>query len=133
MMLIKISFLTFRDCEDTLELTKFGDLCTMGFFDNIKKAGQAAQAAQDGLDDNVDRSGPEWEPIEGITIEKYAEISAAMQKDGIMGVDAVNAHAEKLGVPPGKWNEVQLGWTNRMQTNANVRNRYGMLYSAALN
>ena len=31
----------------------------------------------------------------------------------------------------GKWNVVQLGWTQRMQTSRPVMNRYGTLYSQA--
>ena len=44
-------------------------------------------------------SGPEWEPIEGITLDQCAEISGKMAKSGVMGPDAVNAFAEQHGVP----------------------------------
>lgn len=115
----------------------------MGLFDSIKQmlgmkdtmmqakavADHHAAAAQQGLGENVDMSGPQWQPIEGITLDKHAEIMGKLAKEGVMGVEAVNQFAEQHGVPPGKWNEVQQGWTARMSQNTDVRNRFGVLYN----
>ena len=117
----------------------------MGFLDSIKALfGMPAQAAeasrvaqqqvaevQQGLG-AVDMSQPQWEPIEGITLDQYAEISGKMAKAGVMGPEAVNSFVEGMGVPEGKWQIVQNGWTQRMSTNRDVMNRYGMLYSQAM-
>jgi hypothetical protein len=115
----------------------------MGMFDSMKdmmnmaKAApgmaQAAQAQaaqhQQGLDPNVDMSGPQWEAIEGVTLDQYAEIAGKMAKQGVMGPEAVGTFAEQHGVPAGKWQAVQNGWTQRMGQHVDVRNRFGMLYS----
>ena len=108
----------------------------MGFFSSRKKKGSSAsetvdeappvQASPVEQQSDVD---PMWEPIQGITVEKYAEITAALSKANIMGIENVAAFAENLGVPPGSWQEVQTGWVRRMSANETVRLKYGSLYS----
>ena len=72
---------------------------------------------------------PIWAPIEGITLEKYAWLTAQMVKLNLPGIEAVTAWVESQGVVPGTWPTVQQGWTGRMGQNMDVRTRYGMLYS----
>lgn len=123
----------------------------MGFFDGFKQLFGMAKAApqmvadaqkmgamyaaqaQAGLGPNVDTSGPQWAPIEGVTLDRYAEIAGKMGKSGVMGPEAVNAFAESHGVPTGQWQVVQNGWTQRMSQHTDVRNRFGTLYSQAMN
>lgn len=114
----------------------------MGLFDGIKNmfgmvknaqnlAAEAQQQAahyQQGLGPDVDMSGPQWEPIQGVTLDQYAEISGKLAKNGVMGPEAVGAFAEQHGVPAGQWQAVQNGWTQRMSQHVDVRNRFGMLY-----
>jgi hypothetical protein len=114
----------------------------MGFFKTIKNAnrmaaqgmkmkehyeGQAAAANQP-----VDLNDPKWAPIHGVDVDKYAEISAGLQKHSVAGPENVAKFAEEQGVPEGKWQEVQVGWTQRMQQHEPVRLRYGNLYSKFL-
>jgi hypothetical protein len=118
----------------------------MGFFDQIKQLfgmvkaapemvnqaeGMGAhyqQQAQAGLGE-IDLSQPQWESIEGVTLDKYAEISGRLQKEAVAGVEEVNAFAEKHGVPAGKWQPIQIGWTKRMGQHMDVRNRFGHIMS----
>ncbi len=72
---------------------------------------------------------PIWAPIEGITLEKYAWLTAQMVRLNLPGIEAVSAWVESQGVAPGTWTSVQTGWTNRMGQSMDVRTRYGMLYS----
>jgi hypothetical protein len=118
----------------------------MGFFKDMKnmmdsasKMTQAAQqqqaaaiAAQQAAAAPADLNDPAFAPIEGITVDKYAEISAGMMKKGVVGVEAVNAYAESMGVKPGTWQAVQTGWVARMGQNMAVRTRYGNLYAEYL-
>lgn len=114
----------------------------MGFFKTIKNAQKAAakgveiqqkyEAQTAAADQPVDLNDPKWVPIHGITCDKYAEISAGLQKHSVMGVDKVNEYAEAAGVPQGKWSEVQIGWTQRMQQHQEVSTRYGIHYSKYL-
>ena len=104
----------------------------MGLFKNVRDtmdnanalAGQAsvmqqnAYAAQAAANQPVDLNDPVWQPISGVTLDKYAQLTAAMAR-------------QNLGTPDqaGTWAEVQTGWVNRMATNEAVRTRYGVLYS----
>jgi hypothetical protein len=118
----------------------------MGMFKDMKnmmksaeemtKAAQQMQAdalkAQQAATQPPDPNDPALAPIEGITVDKYAEISAGLLKKGIMGVENVNAFAETMGVKPGTWQAVQNGWVTRMGQSMAVRNRYGILYNEYL-
>jgi len=88
-----------------------------------------AQAAQQAASEPVDPNDPSFAPIAGITVDKYAEISAGLLKNGVQGIEAVNAYAESMGVQPGTWQEVQNGWVARMGQSMAVRTRYGNLYN----
>jgi hypothetical protein len=98
-------------------------------------AGQAAGlsqqpvAAQAASLQPVDLNDPVWAPIDGITLDKYAQITAAMARQSLGPPDQAQAWLEQEGVKPGTWGNVQSGWLNRMATNEAVRTRYGILYS----
>jgi len=80
----------------------------------------------------VDLNDPMWAPIEGVTVDKYAEISAGLMKNTIMGLENVNKYVEALGVPTGAWQAVQNGWVARMGGHVPVRTRFGNLYNEFL-
>lgn len=108
----------------------------MGFFKNTKsminsaKEMQAnAQAMMAEANQPVDLNDPVWAPIEGVDLDKYAQISAALARQNLAGVEQVEAWVETQGVQPGTWGKVQQGWAQRMAGNMQVRNRYGVLYS----
>ncbi|MCP4680433.1 MAG: hypothetical protein GY854_34105 [Deltaproteobacteria bacterium] len=108
----------------------------MGFFSSRKNKGaNASQAADEAVTTRAvagnvgEYDDPMWAPIQGITVEKYAEITAALGKANIMGIENVAAFAENFGVPQGTWQEVQTGWVQRMSANETVRVRYGNIYS----
>lgn len=119
----------------------------MGFFKDIKStvqsanemAGQgAAQAA--GMQASmasatsgapVDLNDPMWAPIHGITIDRYAQLTAQMVRQNLVGIDAVTAWLEGQGVPEGTWPEVNKGWADRMAAHEPVRTRYGVIYAQA--
>jgi hypothetical protein len=93
---------------------------------------QQAQADQQAASGPVDLNDPMWAPIEGVTLDKYAEISAGLMKNMVMGIENVNKYAESLGVPSGAWQAVQNGWTARMGAHMPVRTRFGNIYNAFL-
>jgi len=93
---------------------------------------QQAQADQAAANAPVDLNNPMWAPIEGVTLDKYAEISAGLMKNTIMGIENVNKYVESMGVPTGAWQAVQNGWTARMGQNVPVRTRFGNIYNAFL-
>jgi hypothetical protein len=112
----------FKDMKDTMD-------------DANDPAGQAsvmqqnAYAAQAAANQPVDLDEPVWQPISGITLDKYAQLTAAMARQNLGTPDQTQAWLEAQGVQAGTWAEVQTGWVNRMATNEAVRTRYGVLYS----
>jgi hypothetical protein len=118
----------------------------MGLFKNFKDmmdgakdlTKQASEYQEQAMKDQqaatqpVDLNDPMWAPIESVTLDKYAEISAGLMKNTIMGLENVNKYAEEKGVPAGAWQAVQNGWVARMGANMPVRTRFGNLYNEFL-
>ena len=75
-------------------------------------------------------TGPDFEPIAGVSLELFAAISK--------GVAAYNYDAAKLpeiaaskGVDTGAWDEASRGWNDRIKANPAVAQRFNVLYRAA--
>lgn len=108
----------------------------MGFFKNMRATVDTAREMQANAEamvaeanQPVDLNDPVWAPIEGIDLDRYAQITAALARQSLAGVEQVEAWVESQGVHPGTWSAVNQGWTQRMAGNMQVRNRYGVLYS----
>jgi len=73
------------------------------------------------------------DPIRGISLEKYAELAAAI--DGITETEAQEAKVAEHGVAAEDWRAAVQGWTERMQSPTNMgrlATEYMQLYNAAL-
>jgi hypothetical protein len=115
----------------------------VGPFDNTRDtadsagalAGQVSPMQQDTLSAQaaaklpVDLNDPVWQPIDGITLDKYAQLTAGLARQNLGNSEKAQAWLEDQGVKPGTWAVVQAGWVNRMATSEAVRTRYGILYS----
>ena len=77
----------------------------------------------------MDLTDPIWHPIDGITLDKYAQLTAALARQDAGPATRPRTRSEAHGVKPGTWAVVQTGWVNRMSTSEAVRTRYGILYS----
>ncbi len=101
-------------------------------FDKMKKQMENMQNQNMGSQQNnsasMDPNDPLMEPIEGITLEKFAEISANLGKQGKMNLDDVIPYVEKQGVKSGTWQTVQAGWMGRIQSNQTMGAYYGTLF-----
>ena len=79
------------------------------------------QAAEPGAAD------PDFEPIAGVSLELYAEISK-----GLAAYDYDQSKAPELaaakGVPAESWQAAMAGWNERMQRNRAVGQRFNALY-----
>lgn len=74
-----------------------------------------------------------YAPIAGISLERYAELGAAL--DGIDDPAAQVQKVGELGVAATDWEAAKSGWTARMQDMSlmgQVASRYMQLYNAAL-
>jgi hypothetical protein len=121
-----------------------GDRSVMGIFKDIKNTVNSAntlaqqagamQAQQMQMANAAaaptDFNDPVWSPIEGITIDRYAQLSAGLAKRGL-GIADAKQYVEGEGVVPGTWEAVVNGWNARMGSTPAVMQRYGQLYSSA--
>ncbi len=64
------------------------------------------------------------EPIRGVDLERYAQLSAHMLRSGLTRADAIEAFVEANGVPHGDWEVVQAGWIERLSSSEELRVRY---------
>jgi hypothetical protein len=87
-----------------------------------QQAAAAQQAAIAGA-----ATGPDFEPIAGVSIELYAEISKGLAAVNYDQTQAPALAAAK-GVTPENWAAAVEGWNARMQTNPAVGQRFNQLY-----
>ena len=89
---------------------------------NQAMAGQQAAVAAAAV-------GPDFEPINGVSLGLYAQISkdlAAVNYDQTQAPALANAR----GVVASDWEAAVAGWNARMQTNPGVGQQFQALYSA---
>jgi ATP/maltotriose-dependent transcriptional regulator MalT len=95
-------------------------------------AAQAQMAAAQGqfAQPGAAPTGPDFEPIAGVSLELFAAISK--------GVAAYNYDAAKLpeiaaskGVDAATWDEAARAWNDRIKANPAVAQRFNVLYRAA--
>lgn len=79
----------------------------------------AAAAAQGGAD---------WEPIAGVSLDLYAEISKGLAAYGYDQSKAPEIAAGH-GVDSSSWQQALDGWNARMRTNPTVAQRFNALYT----
>ena len=78
----------------------------------------------------VDLNDPIWHPIDGITLDKYAQLTAATGPPGASApATRPRPGSRPTASSPAPGRVVQTGWVNRMATSEAVRTRYGILYS----
>jgi hypothetical protein len=75
-------------------------------------------------------AGAALEPIAGITIERYAELSAAKVKQGIATQEQQDAWLKAEGIDPAAFQEAAAGWNQRM-TDPAVISAYSAAFQRA--
>jgi hypothetical protein len=74
-------------------------------------------------------AGPDFEPIAGVSIELYAEISKGLAAVGYDASRAAEIAATK-GVSAESWAQAMAGWNQRVTANPAVAQRFNALYRA---
>src|SRR5215212_12152139 len=110
----------FKDMKDTLAATP-------GLINQAGQMQQNAMGAQAAANQPVDLNDPMWAPIEGITLDKYAQLMAALTRQSL-GAQAED-WLETQGVAKGTWAAVSQGWSERMAAYMAVSTRYGILFA----
>jgi hypothetical protein len=75
-------------------------------------------------------TGPDFEPIAGVSLEQFAAVSkgiAAYNHDGTKLPEVAAAH----GIPAFSWEDASNGWNSRIQANPAVASRFNQLYREA--
>ncbi len=121
----------------------------MGFFKNLNKGLQDAQAAhaqqpggwaeQKAMADRLNNpAGPPLQdddpglaPIEGMTLQRYAEIAVATQHFGTDTVAQTRWAESEGGVPEGRWMAIATQWSNRMMADPRINKRFNELWREA--
>jgi hypothetical protein len=73
--------------------------------------------------------GPDFEPVAGVSLELYAEISRELAASGYDQAQAAQLAASK-GVSAENWQAALDGWNGRMKTNPAVGQQFNRLYTA---
>lgn len=78
----------------------------------------------------VPAEGPDFEPIAGVSLELYVEISKGLAAYNYDQSKAADVAASK-GVAESDWTAAVDGWNARMRANSSVGQRFNALYAAA--
>jgi hypothetical protein len=70
------------------------------------------------------------EPIGGVTLEQYAEISKEIAAGGSSDEASAASVAAGHGVSAKNWKEAMEGWNHRIKTNGGVAHQFNQLYTA---
>jgi len=93
------------------------------------QAQMAAMQGQMGGMPGAAPTGPDFEPIAGVSLEQYTAIAKALvavHNDQ----SQIAAVASSHGVSPADWETASSGWASRIQANPAVGMRFNQLYRA---
>ena len=76
----------------------------------------------------AEAGGPDFDPVAGVTIEQYADVSKEAAAGGGDQSKAAEIAACK-GISAEDWQAAIDGWNQRMQTNPTVGQRFNQLYT----
>ncbi|HEY8544588.1 MAG TPA: hypothetical protein VIL36_06060 [Acidimicrobiales bacterium] len=94
-------------------------------------AAMAAQAQAMMAGPTIPPGDPRLEPIAGVTIEKYAEVSKAAALQGADEAGIVGLAMARGVASAEAWVEAYNGWNARMQNDMQLATHFGHLYQAA--
>jgi hypothetical protein len=92
-----------------------------------QQATAQAMAAQQAAATAAPAAGGDFEPIAGVSLEQYAEVSRGLADVGYDQSKAVEIAASK-GISPENWQAAMDGWNARMHNQA-VAQRFNALYT----
>jgi hypothetical protein len=76
----------------------------------------------------TDPADPEA-PIEGVSLERYAEVAVALHGTSL---EEMESRAQALGIPAGRMNAISEGWNQRFAEHPELVRRYSDLYQKAM-
>ena len=79
----------------------------------------------------MDANDPALEPIAGISLERYVELSVGRVKQNIATEEQQDAWLKTQGVEPAAWKTASDGWGQRMASHPNIAVQYATLFQNA--
>jgi hypothetical protein len=76
----------------------------------------------------AEAGGPGYEPIAGVSLDDYADISKQLANHNYDQSQAVTIAAGK-GISASSWEEAVDGWNTRIRSNPTVAQRFNQLYT----
>jgi hypothetical protein len=110
-----------------------GDTAQLDALDQLEASGGAELAErmmeQQLAGATVDPSDPDFAPVDGVDVDKYAEICreiahAGPQSDEQLALSIVGDH----GVDPSKWGHIAEVWNERVMRSTPVKMRYAATF-----
>jgi len=83
-----------------------------------------------GLGQQAGPAGPDFEPIDGVTLEQFAAVGKAVAAYNYDGTKLPEI-AASMGIDGTAWESASRGWNDRMMANPAVAQRYNQLYRAS--
>src|ERR1700722_19617855 len=74
--------------------------------------------------------GPDFEPIDGVSLEQFAAVGKAVAAYNYDGTKLPQIAASR-GIPADAWERASRGWNDRLLANPAVAQRYNQLYRAS--
>ena len=75
-------------------------------------------------------AGPDFEPIDGVSLEQFAAVGKAVAAYNYDSSRLPEIAASK-GIPAAAWESASRGWNDRLLANPAVAQRYNQLYRAS--
>jgi hypothetical protein len=91
------------------------------------QAQQAAAAQQASQQEAAGATGPDYEPISGVSLEQFAEVSKGLAEVNYDQSQAPAIAATK-GISAESWQAAVDGWNARIKANPAVAKRFNALY-----
>jgi hypothetical protein len=76
----------------------------------------------------VAAGGPDYDPIAGVSLEAYAEVSKGLAEYNYDQSKGAMIAASK-GIAPENWDQAVAGWNERIRTNQTVAQQFNKLYT----
>jgi hypothetical protein len=95
-----------------------------------QQAAMQQQAAQQAAAQQVAATGPDFEPIAGVSLELFAEVCKGLAAHGYDQSKAADIAAAK-GVKAADWQQALDGWNARVKANPAVAQQFNLHYQAA--
>lgn len=88
----------------------------------------AAMAAQQQAAVAMAATGPDFEPIDGVTLEQFAEVAKGLAEYNYDQSMATQVAGMK-GIPADAWLTASVAWNERIKANPAVAQRFNALYT----